>query len=405
MGKLKKLVFVILISNSCFSQMADLDKKMFEVINEASKSYKDSLDNLNYLKPLSILIKRKGEFITASRFESTYPQFLDTSYSFLHLFDSLVVNEEKIKISNKSFYKAVDYISIKSKEHQITMLNEAHHIPSDRLFAQSILKPLKDNGYKYLAIETLDSRDTLINKRKYPISTTGFYSREAYFANFIRKALEMGFTLIPYETKDFSSGANGREKGQAQNLINFLDKNPQAKIYVYAGYSHINENNGDNEIKWMAERLKKATNIDPLTINQTTFGSSKKIKENYIFNNDYHKELIGDNSKMFDLFVLKPKSQKDIQKKLGRKKIKIKINQKHLTNRPLIVQCYIYNEYNIEKNKAIPFDQKGIINNADEVNLFIDPNRKYFLCLKDENNNIIVSKILDKQFSKKVCLD
>src|SRR5204863_1046670 len=45
---------------------------------------------------------------------------------------------------------------------------------------------------------------------------------------------------------------------------------PKAKVVVFAGYFHVRkaEASEQSPIEWMASRLKKATGIDPLTIDQ-----------------------------------------------------------------------------------------------------------------------------------------
>ena len=58
-----------------------------------------------------------------------------------------------------------------------------------------------------------------------------------------------------------------RELGQAQNLAQLLENDPDARIFVYAGLDHIVEEEHDGR-KRMAAYLREITNIDPLTVNQ-----------------------------------------------------------------------------------------------------------------------------------------
>ncbi|MGB1243339.1 MAG: hypothetical protein ACPG49_12500, partial [Chitinophagales bacterium] len=60
-----------------------------------------------------------------------------------------------------------------------------------------------------------------------------------------------------------------REIGQAINIKKILDKDPQAKIFVHAGFGHIKEDTTlSNWGKAMAGRFKEFTGINPLTIDQ-----------------------------------------------------------------------------------------------------------------------------------------
>src|SRR2546421_2344 len=62
-----------------------------------------------------------------------------------------------------------------------------------------------------------------------------------------------------------------REEGEAKNLVErVFAKDPKAKVVVFAGYFHVRKAPAgpQNPVEWMAARLKKATGIDPLTVDQ-----------------------------------------------------------------------------------------------------------------------------------------
>nr|WP_067063315.1 hypothetical protein [Mucilaginibacter sp. L294] len=174
-------------------------------------------------------------------------------------------------IKGHEFIKAADYLILKAKTEQVMMINEAHHIAYHRAFVISLLKGFYNAGYRYLAIETLE--DSLINQKKYPDGETGFYTREPLFGELIREALKIGLKLIVYEpeqecdnkSSDPNYCSNFRDSLMAVNLKNILQKDPNAKILVYAGYDHIYEDNDDGWIK-MAQNFKRLTGIDPFTV-------------------------------------------------------------------------------------------------------------------------------------------
>lgn len=180
-----------------------------------------------------------------------------------------LLNDPQIQFNDE----VVEEISSLANDTRIVMLNENHWYPKHRLLAMKLLKPLKGKGYTHLALEALaKDQDSLINHREFPTFHSGYYTREAYFGHFIRKAKELGFEIIGYENQDVDIN---RDLGQAQNLAKLLKEDINNKIFVYAGLDHIIEEPTDKG-KWMAGYLKEITEIDPLTINQVDVVSEGK---------------------------------------------------------------------------------------------------------------------------------
>src|SRR5690606_3224405 len=120
---------------------------------------------------------------------------------------------------------------------RVVMLNEAHHVPETRGLTMALLKPLFDQGYRYFAAETFQEiglKETI--KKGFPMLETGYYIAEPLFADIVREALRIGYTLVPYEHSapcDYSVDPDGcqdqRERGQAKNLYDrTLKKDPSA---------------------------------------------------------------------------------------------------------------------------------------------------------------------------------
>ena len=147
------------------------------------------------------------------------------------------------------------------QNNRVIMLNEMHFNPHSRAFVISWLDKCYQNGYRYLAVETLFAKDSLVNERRTVLlGETGFYSDEPVFGDFLRTALNMGYTLVSYESFDFSK----REEGQADNLIqNILGKDPDAKFLLFGGMGHIADRKG-----WhmMGGYFKEKSGIDPFTM-------------------------------------------------------------------------------------------------------------------------------------------
>jgi hypothetical protein len=174
--------------------------------------------------------------------------------------------------------------------HRVVMINEAHHVPRHRAFASLLLAGLRQQGFRYFAAETFNPEDMPdLAKRGYPTLETGGYCSEPVFGDLVRQALRLGYTPVAYEygcekpparqtdTDAVLREIAEREEGEARNLKKIIfDKDPRARVVVFAGYSHIRkvpqvlEKKKKAEIKWMAARFKERTGIEPLSVDQTT---------------------------------------------------------------------------------------------------------------------------------------
>ncbi|MBC3784187.1 hypothetical protein [Spirosoma utsteinense] len=102
-----------------------------------------------------------------------------------------------------------------------------------RAFTTSPLKDLYQGGFRYLGAETLNSRDSTLNQRRYPLIRSGYYTREPQYGNLIREALQLGYQLVAYEARnkdEFASGKN-REIAQAHRIEAILKKTRQPKFW------------------------------------------------------------------------------------------------------------------------------------------------------------------------------
>ncbi len=223
-----------------------------------------------------------------------------------------------------SSVNAKDYIIEQAKKNKIVIINEAHHNSFHRVFSKSLLQKLFDNGYKNLGLETLSYKeniDSLQKIRKYPILKTGYYIKEPQFGNFVREALQIGYNIFPYETKNRKANGKLREIDQAKNIQKVIDTKPNEKILIHCGFDHALEGNHKSWGKAMAERLKEYTGINPLTINQVEYSEKSKaefnnpilqaldIKESSVLLDKDSKPLKYKRSKTYtDIAVLHPKT-------------------------------------------------------------------------------------------------
>jgi len=180
---------------------------------------------------------------------------------------------------------AKDFIAKKSKDYHFTLINEAHWNSQHRSFTKSLLKPLWDYGYRYLALETLSHEDTLIHERGYPVTSTGYYTKDSNFGNLVREALRIGYNLIPYETQNNVDGTL-RDRDQAMTIVTeSFKKDSIGKVLIHAGYSHINET-GDSNYEPMGYQLKKLISQDILTIDQESMTAYTDVSKQH----DYYRE-------------------------------------------------------------------------------------------------------------------
>ena len=161
-------------------------------------------------------------------------------------------------------------ILAQTKQRRVVMFNEEHTQPRGRWLVGSLLPALYQQGFRYLALEALNTDDsTGVRQRGYPVASSGFYTNEPHFGNLIRQARQLGFRVVGYDAL-----SSERERDQARNLMAVsLVPDPTARVVVLAGHGHISEQ-GEGRNKPMALWLHELSGIDPLTIEQTQLATA-----------------------------------------------------------------------------------------------------------------------------------
>ena len=380
------------------------------------KEYKSEVKNHYKFSSQIDSIMRKDSLGPDYDYSATFYSLKSDYKKALSIWDSLPRNSRRYEAIDTSFimngYRvlpAKDYIIKESLNNSLVILNEAHHNNSHRVFAESLLADLYKNGYKLLFLETLNNgkyTDTLLNQRKYPIDASGFYSSNPQYGNFVRKALEIGFKVYPYESV---SGVeeDAREMNQANNIVKILDKYPNDKAYIYVGYAHNREGKMLSWGKALAELLKDKTGIDPLTIAQDKFSekSSKSLsnpllveldlKEPSVLLNkiDVPYKTVTDSS-WTDITVFHPFTEYINERPNwlfydGKKSVSMDL--KNITiDFPIMLMAF-NNEEEIEKD-AVPIDIVEIGNKAEKATLVLNKG-KYLIKAINEND---IYQLLDK---------
>ena len=94
---------------------------------------------------------------------------------------------------------ALPTIEERAANHRFVMVNERHHVSTERLLTLALLQPLYEQGFRYLAAEALWEEEGELGRRGYPIRESGAYVNGVVFGELLRAALALGYEIVPYE--------------------------------------------------------------------------------------------------------------------------------------------------------------------------------------------------------------
>ncbi|SKA12566.1 hypothetical protein [Sediminibacterium ginsengisoli] len=227
-------------------------------------------DSRNYYESLSQMVSLTGDHATALTLQKASYESIPDSVK------QRIVKDAQIA-KDVQYADAKAYLLARAKKEKVIMLNEAGNQPRHRAFTASLLQELYQQGFRYLAVETLNPYNNASLDKVNIL--TGNFTCEPVAGEMIRKALETGFKLVPYEDTIASHTAKQREYAQAANIYNIIKKDSNAKILVHAGYGHIEEAALSDDHIPMAAYFKIISGIDPLTVNQVSM--SEGATDNY----------------------------------------------------------------------------------------------------------------------------
>lgn len=169
-----------------------------------------------------------------------------------------------------------------ARDTTIVIINERHDESRHREVVRQVAIELRRAGYVYYAAETLIDKAAAHPDEPFARVGAGFYSLEPTFGQLLRTVKQLGFPLVAYEQGDAASQA-AREQGQTDNLMQQIFRaDPHAKTLIHVGVDHAAEvalPDARGELEWMAARLKAATGVDPLTIDQVRCASTSDALE------------------------------------------------------------------------------------------------------------------------------
>jgi len=374
-------ILLVILSLICCQILAAQDAAEMQIIQMNQKIYKgllDDQDTPNYLFPINL----SDSFFTATKgtqFESLANQSMAWYFSYVGEYKQAIkfysrdLDTKSLSTSNfedLSKYKAQsakEVIVSEAAHYDFILINEAHHKPQHRIFTHSLLASLKDQGYNTFAVETLGKKAFSINETKIIDENLGGLALEPHYADVIRQALKLGYTILPYDYEtDFEF--EKRDSLGAFRLVQYKRDHPAAKVLVHCGYEHISENT-----KALAYWVKKFSGEDVLTINQTAFTEEYKPELEspyYQMGVNYHKlshPFVLSKKKVFfredeasDLFVFHPRTTYTLQRpdwqlhyKLPQAYIEVPTEYLKSSDKLSLFQAFYSDEY----AKGLPVDQ------------------------------------------------
>lgn len=375
----------------------------------------------HYFAPITRLKEHEAEFLNSPLKDAylndlgTYLSWVGDHSAAIATFDQLFGRPQMPATAIPAEYKQTDAISElvkRAQHHSVLMINEAHHIPQGRMLTLELLEPLYQEGFRYLAGEAFEGNVSEMMSDGFPkVIKSGFYTNEPLFGQIVREAIRVGYQLVAYEHipncdvwSDVDSKCqNLRERGQAENISKILQKDPQAKILVHAGYGHIDKL-GRNKWIPMARYFKELTQIEPFAVDQTTMREHSTRE----FENPYYQNVETSFSKPFlmkkadgslfvdpnaqghyDVQIFSPRSndrhgRPEWMDSFGRYRRTRIDNSVCKGTFPCLVQAYRHEELIPE---SVPVDQ--FIVNANQTTDLLLPKGRFVIRSSEHNGNVL----------------
>jgi hypothetical protein len=379
---------------------------------------------IQYLKPLYKAIALKKELIDTHGLKA-YNEDIAQALAFVGDYQSALSYQiqaaeslpdsyvdtviHKIEtLNNVTLVAAIPYILKQSANRSIILFNETHSKPQHRAFVLALLPELYKQGYRYLAMETLNPYKNASLQQL--TVQTGYYTAEPICGELIRRALKIGFTLLPYEDEDANRLSNNqRDSMQAVHLAKFMKQHPTEKIVVLAGNEHTALLAWDRTSIPMAVYLHYLTGIKPLSIDQTemTEGSNTDYGRLYYAAFTHHYSVkqsevpLQNNtpiqfldSGLYDMYVVHPPTKyidsRPTWYNLNNTKKEFPVSPAYKTL--FFVQAFYENEWGQkEEGIYIPADQTYVNAENGFYYLYLYPG-KYQLVYRDKAYNILGTK-------------
>ena len=177
-----------------------------------------------------------------------------------------------------------DLVEVGFSRSRVVIMNEAHdgdrRCVRTRQVGLRILFRAHAAGVRHLAMEALHRgfAEQANHTHRVPAWSHGYLAQED-MRRLISAALDLGWTLIPYEADTSKTPAsedakgrtatNWREREQAKNLAEVMDAlGPEVRLLVWCGNSHL-EKKPVGDWKPMGAQFWEVSGIEPFSIDQT----------------------------------------------------------------------------------------------------------------------------------------
>ena len=172
-----------------------------------------------------------------------------------------------------------------ANDRNAVFFNEAHHAPVTRTLTLELLVGLRAQGFDYFAMETLTPTAVESLQHGSPTSRSGFYVDEPICGEVLRTALRLGYHVIAYDAEE--SASDIRERISAEKLFEqTFKRDPNARLVVNAGFSHIAKSGAHLGGASMAEQFQTISGVEPLTIEQTMMIEHVRIDDDHPYYRD-----------------------------------------------------------------------------------------------------------------------
>jgi hypothetical protein len=167
-----------------------------------------------------------------------------------------------------------DLLAVGFSRSRVVMVNEAHDRMTRcvrmREIGLRLLPVAHEAGVRHMAMEALPQGvDPGSNWSR--LQVDGGYLAQREMRRLIQGAEELGWTLIPYETRRYPVDANGREEDQARNLVKALTTLAgDAPLLVWCGWGHLYKDRlAGSDLRPMASQFWELSGVEPFSIDQT----------------------------------------------------------------------------------------------------------------------------------------
>lgn len=177
---------------------------------------------------------------------------------------------------------------IKQTDANVVFLNEDHNDPYTRLISSCFIRSLDRADFSVLAAETFSTPNPALLQEDPTLPLMGFYTTYPNFDLIIKAAKTLNWRLLPYETpKEYRHPElylknyglrpqinNQREFTAAQNLLLYLENNPELKIFAHVGHAHVYKGHAEGsdgykiDKAWVAELVSRDERARVVSIDQ-----------------------------------------------------------------------------------------------------------------------------------------